>query len=147
MNWPFPFHLFLISIRTQLTFSGIYQASGPAHLLTLLQHNMNIALQNEFYLLYVHPSALISFISLTAQHQGKAAQTNHDIPFSWGNQSCLAEYSFLYVSLPDVKFGGLVLQFEGIKTGGWCRHWGSSHVRALKQQETNYRIIQGPRGD
>lgn len=35
MNWPFPFHLFLISVRLQLTFSATYQVSRPPRLRTL----------------------------------------------------------------------------------------------------------------
>lgn len=35
MNWPIPFHLFLISVRLQLTFSATYQVSRPPRLRAL----------------------------------------------------------------------------------------------------------------
>lgn len=37
MNWPFPFHLFLISVRTRLTFSATYQVFRPPCLSTASQ--------------------------------------------------------------------------------------------------------------
>lgn len=85
MNWPFPFHLFLISIRTQLTFSATYQASGPRPLHTLSPTQREHS-SSKLVLSPICASVCTDFFHLThSDGRGRAAQTNHDIPFSLGN--------------------------------------------------------------
>lgn len=137
MNWPFAFHLFLISIRTQLTFSATYQVSGPPRL--FLQPNTNIALQN--YLPHVLSSALISFISLAATAKEELHKQTMTCRFPRGTKAVYQRTDF---SPPGCRMWeclfGLFAVLRCSDKG--CDRRLSSRVRAQKQQETNYRSKQ-----
>lgn len=109
MNWPFPFHLFLVSVRTQLTFSATHQISRnpPARLCALPSQPKHERGSSKLVFIsptYVFPSAWISFISLVPANKGKGAHkqtvTYH---FPKGSRAVLLENRFLFCRESDVQ--------------------------------------------
>lgn len=99
MNWPFPFHLFLISVRLQLTFSATYQVSRPPRLRALspTQHERSSSK------LVLSP-VCTDFLHLAHNYrQRKRAAQQTMTPFSRGNKSCLLENRFLHCWVSDVE--------------------------------------------
>lgn len=129
MNWPFPFHLFLISVRLQLTFSATYQVSRPPRLRARspAQH------EHSSSKLVLSP-VCTDFLHLTHNYAAKeeGCTTNHDIPFSRGNKSCLLENRFLHCWVSDVQVLVLAVCCLMVVHG--------------EQQGTHYESKQSPRG-
>lgn len=147
-NWwigLFLFTFFLISIRTLLTFPATYQVPRPPCLLMPLQPNINIPLQNLFYLQYVLPSVPSSFISLTAIAKEELHKQTMTYHFPQGLKAVYQRTNFS-TSAVCLIWQYLLWLFAVLRYSGkdYDRAlW--SNVRAQKQ-ETNYTSKQSPGG-